>query len=115
MREFREKSGAEFEARFEDSAGLPSLPPTAHWRLRCVTNDRTLQEWTEVTPEIVTGDAGETTAIRVGIDIPGALNMLIERANRREVRELQVVAAKDTDREYSGTLQYGVTAMSGGR
>lgn len=115
MREIHEKSGVEFEARFEATTGVPTVPQTAHWRLRCLANDRTLQDWTEVTPEILTGDAGEIVGVRVSIDISGALNAILDRANRREVKELQVVAAKDLDREYSETLRYAVRAISGGR
>lgn len=115
MRQFAEHAGAEFEARFESVPGVPAVPFSAHWRLRCVTNDRTLVDWTEATPEVLTGAAGEMVGVRVLIDVPGALNALIGSGNRREVKELQIMAAKDTEREYTEVLQYAVVPISGGR
>lgn len=115
MRLINEKSGFEVEARFEDVGGAPTVPLTAHWRLRCVTNDRTIVDWTALATETLTGSVGEVLGVRAVIDVAGANNALVDRANRREVRELQIVAAKDTDREYSETMQYGVRALSGGR
>lgn len=115
MRLCNEQSGLEFEARFGSADGAPSIPLTAHWRLRCVTNDVTLKDWTEATPETLVGDSGAIVGVRVVIDVDGALNALVDRTRRRETREVQVVAAKDTPREYSETLQYGVVALSGGR
>jgi hypothetical protein len=48
------------------------------------------------------------------IDISGQLNRINDPANRRETFELHVVSGKDSDREYSQTLEYAV-AYKGAR
>lgn len=117
MRLIKESSGREFEAWFETVAGAPTVPPSAHWRLVDTTNglNEALTDWTAVAPEIRTDQTGAMIGVRVVVNVPGSLNRIRNRANLREGRELQIVAAKDQDQEYAETLPYYVTAMAGGR
>lgn len=100
MRLYNEYSGVEFVAWFTATPGVPTVPTTVHWRLRCTTNDQVLQDWTTVAPSIQSDNTG-ITGVKAAVDVPGSLNGIINRANRREIKQLQVVADKDTDREYS--------------
>ena len=109
MRLYNERSGVEFDAWFENNAGTPALPTTVHYRLMCVTNDQAMVDWTLVAADTLYGDNGAIQGIRAHIQVPGSANRLI--SERREVKELQVVADKDLDSEYSEVLQYGVVSM----
>lgn len=109
MRLYNEFSGVEFDAWFESNPGEPTIPPTVHYRLRCETNDQTVIDWTSVPYEIISADDG-ISGVRAHIEIPGSANQILNAANRREVRDLQVVAAKDQDREYSDSIQYYVVS-----
>ena len=108
MKVYNEHSGVEFAAFFEANPGVPTVPPTVHWRLRCLTNDVVLQDWTEVAYEIQSDESGAVMGVRATIDIDGALNVLQNDNNRRETKQLQVVAGKDTAREFSKFHEYAV-------
>ena len=112
MRFVNEKSGREFQAWFESNPGEPTVPSTVHWCLRNNTHDATVQEWVELEPVVVSAN-GAITGVKATVDVPGSLHVLTDRNNRREEFELQVVAAKDTAREYSEVLPYYVVRMSG--
>ena len=112
MRVYNQNSGVEFDAWFEANPGTPTIPPGVHWRLRCVTNDQTLVDWTSASYEIQSDESGITGVVS-RIDVPGSKNTIIDSANKREIKELQVVSGKDTDREFSETVQYYVSAMGG--
>ena len=107
MRVYNEHSGNEYTCWFESVPGVPTVPTTVHWRLRNVSADQILQDWTELTPEIVSDESG-ITGVKTTIDINGQLNVLFSRSARRETFELQVVADKDDPREYSKFHQYAV-------
>lgn len=112
MRVENERSGLEFKAYFETEPDAPAIPTSVHWKLRCETNDQTLQDWTVASPVTVT-ENGVITRVYAVIDVPGSLNAIIDRCNRREIKELQVVAGKDTDREFSETLRWYARRMDG--
>ena len=112
MRVENERSGLEFKAYFETVPDVPAIPTSVHWRLRCATSDQTLLDWTVAAPVTVT-ENGVITGVYAVIDVPGSLNAIIDRTNRREIKELQVVAGKDTDREYSEVLAWYVRRMDG--
>lgn len=114
MRLFNERSGVEFDAWFQSYPGEPTIPPSVHYRLLCVTTGKTLIDWTEVPYEILSSEEG-IDGVKAHIDIAGSDNILQSRASKREVKELQVVSGKDTDREYSEVLQYGIVPMTGQR
>lgn len=52
MLEVREGSVCTIRARFFNDQKVPTVPTTARYRLRDVTNNRTITDWTEVSPEI---------------------------------------------------------------
>lgn len=109
MRVHNEKSGLEFEAWFESETGEPAAPANVYWRLRNLTADTVVQDWAAGDYEIVVGDGGAITGYRATIDVPGALNVLIDSGRRRETFELMVVADKDGEREFSETHEYAIT------
>jgi hypothetical protein len=113
MRVYVEKSGVEFQAWFEANPGTPTIPASAHWKLYDVTNEKTLQDWTELTPTTESDETG-ITGVKVTIDIPGSLNVIQESKNSRELKRLIVVAAKDTDREFSETRDYYIRKVGRG-
>lgn len=100
MQVYAQKSGIEVDAWFESVPGVPTVPTTVHWRVRNVTIDEIVIDWTEGTYTIESNETG-ITGVRTRIDIPGSANVLSQQGGRRETFELQVVADKDTDREYS--------------
>lgn len=112
MRVYNERSGVEFQAWFESTPGVPTVPTTVHWRLHCVTSDKALQDDTEVTPEIVSDGTG-ITGVKVTIDVPGSLNAIQNDRNSRELKQLLIIADKDTDREFSETREYYVRNVKG--
>lgn len=114
MKVYNEHSGVEFSAFFESIPGVPTVPPSVHWRLRCLTTDTLLQDWTEIAYEIQSDDAGAVIGVKAAIDIDGSLNVMQDTNNRRETKQLQVVAGKDTAREYSKFHEYAI-AYGGSR
>ncbi len=112
MRIYNERSGVEYDAYFEAQPGTPTVPGTVHWRLLCATNEQTLVDCTPV-PYVIESDESGITGVRARIDVPGSKNVIVNPANRREIKELQVVCDKDTDREFSEVMQYYVARMIG--
>ena len=52
MERVREGSGCTIRARFFSDLKTPTVPVTARYRLRDVTNNRVIVDWTDVTPDI---------------------------------------------------------------
>jgi len=50
MRTIREGSVCTIRTRFFNALSLPALPTTARYRLRDITNNRTVVDWTDVIP-----------------------------------------------------------------
>ena len=113
MRVYVEKSGVEFQAWFESNPGTPTVPVSAHWKLYDVTNEKDLQDWTELTP-VILQDNGVTSGVRVTIDVPGSLNAIQNSKNSRELKRVIVVAGKDTDREFAETRDYYIRKVGRG-
>jgi hypothetical protein len=108
-----ERAGLEHRAYFKTEPDIPVIPTSVHWRLRCATNDVVLKDWTTAEPVIVNVD-GVMTGVYAQIDVPGTLTGIINRKNLREIKELQVVAGKDTEREFSEEpLRWYVRRMDG--
>jgi hypothetical protein len=112
MRVSNERSGREFECWFEATPGVPTAPTTVHWKLDCVTTRKSLSEFAELTPEILSDETG-ITGCKVVIDVPGSLLAIQNDNNVREVKHLLVVADKDTDREYSKDVEFYVRNVPG--
>lgn len=106
-----ERSGVEFTAHFEDAAGNPTVPPSVHWRLDCESTGKVLQSDTAIDPVTVTDESGIVDCY-VTVNIPGSLNT-IQGGDWRELKTLLVIAAKDTDGEYSQEYQYYVRNIRG--
>lgn len=107
MRVYNQGDGVEFKAWFEATPGVPTVPQTAHWRLRCLSSNKVLVDWTEVQPVQVADESG-IVGVYVQIDVDGALNVMQDTTVRRETKQLQVSAAKGTARQYSKFLEYAV-------
>jgi hypothetical protein len=102
MRLYNENAGVEFDAWFETQPGVPTVPTTVHWCLRNATHDETRKVHTSV-PYVIESDETGITGVRARIDVPGTLNTIMDRKNRRETMELEVIADMGSDREYSLT------------
>jgi hypothetical protein len=102
MRLYNENAGVEFTASIETQPGVPTVPTTVHWCLRNGTHDETLTPFASV-PYVIESDETGITAVRARIDIPGTLNVIRDRKNRRETMEVEVVADMGSDREFSVT------------
>ncbi len=109
---YNEKSGVEVTASFTDSTNEGTIPPTVHWNLVCKTTLKTLQEDTEVFPVAVVDESGVLTCT-VEIEIPGSLNAIQRNANKRELKELLVIANKDLSGEFSQGYEYYVVNKQG--
>jgi hypothetical protein len=48
----REGSVCTIRARFFDDQAIPTAPTTVRYRLRDVTNNRTIVDWTDLTPDL---------------------------------------------------------------
>ncbi len=107
MRVYKQGDGVEFVAWFEATPGVPTVPLSVHWRLRCVTSNTVLVDWTELTPETVT-ESGVLVGVRAVVEIDGANNGMQDSSNRRETKQLQVTAAKGTPRQKSEFLEYAI-------
>jgi hypothetical protein len=109
---FNERAGVEVIADFSDSFGLPTIPPTAHWRLDCDTTGVVLQDSTEVTPTAVTDETG-LSRVYATVNVPGSLNAIQNNRNSREKKTLWIIAAMGTDREFSEVYEYWVMNRRG--
>ena len=104
---YNQGDGIEFEAWFEATPGVPTVPPNVYWRLRCITNNLVLQDWTAVGPEVVS-DLGVITGVKALIEIDGALNEIYDSNNRRENKQLQVMSGRGSARQKSEFYDYAV-------
>ena len=104
---YNQGDGIEFAAWFEATPGVPTVPPSVHWRLRCVTNDKVLQDWLPATPEVIS-ENGVITGVRAVIEIDGQLNEMQDVNNRRETKQLQVSASKGLARAKAEFYEYAV-------
>lgn len=103
---YDERQGAEITAYFEGQ-GIPVLPTSVHHRLYCLTTNQEVIGFTEDTVNVAVDDSG-ITRYYTSILIPGSANTIRKSSNARELKELMVIADKDTDREYSQRFQYYV-------
>jgi hypothetical protein len=104
---YNELEGAQFEASFEDE-GEPTAPATVHYKLACLTTETTLIDWTLANVLSETDDFGNITRYYVTINIPGSANAIQKSANKREQKQLIIVANKDEDNEFNLATQYYV-------
>ena len=88
-----EGSTVTFTVRFFDASGDPVIPLTARYRIKDLTNDRVVRDWTAI-------DAADT----VDIPIIASDNNVLDRDRRNrkriEERSLVVQANYGTDSQY---------------
>lgn len=90
----------------------PTIPATAHWRLDCVTSDKTLVGWTAASVQSQSNAFGLIESW-ITIEIPGSVNAIQDESNKREEKQVLIVADRDTDREYSEVVPYYVRQVRG--
>ena len=113
MNVYDEGDGVELRVRLFDASKVrPAVPATVHWRLDCDTTGRQLQDWTDLIVETVTGISG-LAQVYVDVDVDGQLNDIQQNGNSSEQKTVQVVADKDTPRQFSGLFTYRVRNRRG--
>ena len=83
------------------SDGVATVPANVHWKLRNLTNDSTVVDWTAVA-------AGS----EVSIDISAAHLAIIDDDNQREVQELTVAANYGLASQVPETIRWNVVNLS---
>lgn len=98
---WNEGSAFTAEAYFRDGANA-DVPGTVHYRIDCLTACRTVRDWTAV-----------SAAVAVEIVITSPDNAILCDGNRRETKQLTVVANKDTDAQSVGVTRWIVENLKG--
>lgn len=80
MRTINEGSDLDIEA-IPTSEGVPALADTLSYRIDCLTTGKEVLGWTDLTP-----------ATSVAINVPGALNAIVDNNNRLERKQMVVKA-----------------------
>ena len=100
---FNEGSAFTATAYFRDRAtAAASAPSVAKYRVDCLTTNRTLQDWTSLTP-----------ATSISIPITATHNAIQDISNEREVRQLTVASEPGTDTQFRDTATWTVTNLFG--
>jgi hypothetical protein len=102
MNTVKEASVCTVRARFFDGNDVPATPTSARWRLRDVTNDRLLQDWTPIT---VTSDTAQ-------IVVPASLNAISNDRRRYQEHALSVQANVGETEQYTDEVRYKVQNLS---
>ena len=97
----------------DDETGEPVTVSTAEWRMDCLTNDQVVQDWTATTVQTITGDLGAVLEYKTIIAIPAGNNRILNDANKRELKLVQVVADRGLDTEFSTEVEYYVVNRKG--
>jgi hypothetical protein len=111
---YSELSGVPVEIAIEDDDG-PVVPATLHVRSHCETTCQDLGDWVELTPVQENDDFGNLLRVTASYLVPGSVNAIRNRNNRRELKSLLVVANKDLDNEFAKEppYQYYVVRRAG--
>jgi hypothetical protein len=102
---YNEGSTFSMEVGFESRPGAQTTPSTVHYQLKDLSNDRTIRDWTEVTPGAV-----------VTISITADENEVYHDSRRRqflETRALVVAANKDTSLQFVDEYYYLIRNLRG--
>ena len=100
MRRFNEGTNVVAAVTFLDSDNSPSIPSTVHYRLRNTTANRTVIDWTSVSP-----------ATALEIDIPAQSVAIVSQSRRTERQQLTVVANKDTAAQITEVVEWIVVNL----
>lgn len=98
----REGSTCTIRTRFFDDASLATTPTTARYRLRDVTNNRTIVDWTDVTPD---------TAIDINIS-PESNAIYRDNVTYQE-NALVVQADAGLASQWTDEVRYQITNLKG--
>lgn len=110
----QERNTKRLVVEFRDSeTGDPVQVATAEWRIDCLTNDQMLQDFTLSAIETVQDELGAVTAYKTTIAIPAPLNRIVDDRNKRELRQVQVVADRGLDTEFSTNVEFYVVNRKG--
>jgi hypothetical protein len=100
-----EASAFTLMARFA-RANVATVPSTVRYRIKDVTNDRLVTDWTDVTP-----------ASAVTIEVTAEENEIYQDSSRpfrrREERVISVQANYDTDSQYTEEIRYLIRNLHG--
>jgi hypothetical protein len=102
MTAVKESSAVTVRVRFFDTNDLPATPTSARWRLFDVTNNKVLQEWTDV--PVVSAIAQ--------IIVPAQLNAITNDRRRFQEHALSVQANVGETEQYSDEVRYKVQNLS---
>ena len=102
---FDENDGQEFTSEFLDSGGNPTAPASVDWSLHCLSTKKVLQDWTALPVQSRVDTSGRTVYYVAGT-IGGPLLAIQQDRNSRELKQLQVVANRGQDGQYSNTTQF---------
>lgn len=102
MHTVKESSACTVRVRFFDDNDVPATPTTARWRLRDVTNERLLQEWTDIT----------VASPVVTIIVPASLNAISNDRRRFQEHALSVQANVGETEQYTDEVRYKVQNLS---
>lgn len=93
-------------AKFYGSANLPSTPTSIRYRIKDVTNDRVVKDWTTVSPaqQIEIAIAAEDNEIYMDGSRP---------FRRYEERVLVIQANYDTDTQFADEIRYLIKNLRG--
>lgn len=98
----KEESACTITARFFDPNDVAVTPQTARYRLKDVTNDRVVIDWTDLTP-----------ATSVDIDVDAEDNRIYDTANASEERVLSVQANYGQANQYADEERYVIENLKG--
>lgn len=95
---------------FTTGAGAAAVPSTVEWRIKCVDNDSTLQDWTSASTSTVTDAGGNTVECEAEITLSALLHDM-ETSKAKEQRALIVAADRGLSTEYSQEFVYYVERL----
>ncbi len=104
MKPVNEGSSCTATVRFYDTEGAAFVPSSARWRLVDSTNNRLVQDWSEIVPPDT----------EVDIEIPYSLNTIYNDRNLYEERTITVQAdTGSTNSQFSEEVRYKVRNLRG--
>jgi len=103
MRPINEDSAATFTIKFRNNDGNLFTPQSAQYRLRDVSNDKVLRDWT----------AMPTLASEVALVIPAELHVINNNRLSYQEHALAVQADTGLDTQYSEEVRYKVKNLKG--
>ncbi len=82
--------------------GAASTPVSARYRIECLTTQKTVRDWTEITP-----------AQEVTITVTSSDNAIQHSRNKEERKLIVIQSNYDTDTQKSETLEWSVRNLQG--